>query len=171
MLNNWSPWYSNATEQLPYGDPITYSIAEEWLRGLYVEDWGCGYGWFRNMHVGGYKGIDGTQSRWCDAVADLTSYKSDTPGLLLRHVLEHNHSWAQVLDNAVSSFSEKICIILFTPIVEETTVIVENVCGLGVPDISFNIGDIVGRLDCCASVMSVASNSVYGLETVIKAHR
>lgn len=171
MLSNWTPWYLNADKQLPYGDTVTYFMAEDWLRGLDVEDWGCGYGWFKNVHYGNYKGIDGTNSRWCDKVEDLRTYKSSSPGILLRHVLEHNHDWKQVLDNAVASFTKKLCIILFTPLVDETKVIVEDVCGLGVPDIAFNLSDIVSRLECPFYVDSTASGSVYGVETIIRVQR
>jgi len=170
-LGRWSNWYARAAQQIPYGDPTTYSMAEEWLRGLYVEDWGCGYGWFRNVHVGGYRGIDGTHSLWCDAVEDLTTYRSNVSGILLRHVLEHNHEWEKILDNAVASFVDKICIILFTPLTKETVVIDDDVCGMGVPDIAFNINDILERLDCSASVVTIDAESIYGQETVIRAHR
>lgn len=43
-LDRWAPWYDGATEQLPYsGDEVAYLAAADWLEGLAVEDWGCGY--------------------------------------------------------------------------------------------------------------------------------
>jgi len=173
MLGRWDPWYSTATEQKSYGDTTMYFEAEKWLRGLDVEDWGCGYGWFHNVHTsGGYVGIDGTYTPWCDVVADLREYKSCSEGILLRGVLEHNYEWQKVLDNAVSSFTKRLCVILFTPLVEQTKIIAENVGGLGVPDIAFNIDDILSRIgDLTCSIDIVPSSSGYGPETVLKVQR
>lgn len=170
-VDRWSPWYNTAQRQLPYGDTVTYFMAEDWLRGLHVEDWGCGYGWFKNVHYGGYLGLDGTQSPWCDEIVELKNHTSASQGILLRHVLEHNHDWVQILDNAVSSFTRRLCIILFTPLMDKTTVIVEDVCGLGVPDIAFNLDDILGRLNCKFFVDTMPSGSIYGVETIIRAQR
>lgn len=170
-VDRWTPWYDDAKRQIPYGDTVSYFMAEDWLRGIEVQDWGCGYGWFKNVHYGNYVGIDGTKSKWCDIVADLTEFVSSSPGILLRHVLEHNHDWKKILDNAVASFTRRLCIVLFTPLAEETKVIVEDVCGLGVPDISFNLDDILSRLDCRFFVDTMPSGSIYGVETIIRAQR
>jgi len=175
-LGKWSSWYDTATEQLPYAGldgQLTYRLASKWLTGLPVEDWGCGYGWFKNVHDAPVHGIDGTDSHWCDEVADLVEYRSTTPGLLLRHVLEHELRWERVLDNAVASFEKRMVIVLFTPLVDETTVIAENVGGLGVPDIAFRLEDVTGRLtDCEFTARTVESPATaYGCETVIQAER
>ena len=168
-LDKWERWYTDSNYQVPYGDTVSYFLAEDWLRGMPVQDWGCGFAWFKKVHYGGYIGIDGTPSQWCDIVKDLTEYKSSSPGILLRHVLEHNHDWEKVLDNAVASFTKRLCIVLFTPIVDETKVLVEDVCGLGVPDIAFNLDDILSRLGCQFFVDTMTSGSIYGVETVIRA--
>ena len=174
-LNRWAPWYDAATEQRPYvvdEDDTTYRAAADWLAGLAVQDWGCGYGWFGLMHTGPYVGIDGTRSRWCETVADLAEYRSSTPGLMLRHVLEHEPRWARVLDNAVASFTERMCLVLFTPLGDRTTVLAEDVGGLGVPDISFRLGDITDRLAGCRwSVETVPTATAYGVETVLRVEK
>lgn len=170
-LNRWAPWYATADEQRGYadGDQSSYLAAAEWLKGLPTEDWGCGYAWFRHLHDGPYIGIDGTPSRWSDLVVDLADYRSSTPGLLLRHVLEHDHRWAEILDNAVASFTQRMCIILFTPVAEQTHVIAENVGGLGVPDISFRLSDITDRLHAYEwSVEHLATGAAYGTETMLR---
>lgn len=171
-LDRWAPWYADADEPRGYagGDDITYLAAAEWLAGLPVEDWGCGYGWFRQFHDAGYLGIDGTRSRWSDLVADLAEFRSSTPGLLLRHVLEHDHRWSQILDNAVASFTARMCLVLFTPLTDTTRVIVEDVGGLGVPDISFALDDLTVRLAGCEwTVEQVATDTAYGIETIVRA--
>ena len=114
-IERWKIWYDRDSSLAEYGDKHTYSIGVEFLQGLAVEDWGCGRGWFKAVHQGPYVGIDGTTSQHADIVADLREYKSSTPGLWLRHVLEHNWDWERVLDNAVASAEQKIAIIVFTP--------------------------------------------------------
>lgn len=170
-LNRWDAWYKTAEKPIPYGDTVTYFIAEEWLRGLSVEDWGCGYAWFKKVHDGRYLGIDGTNSKWCDNIVDLTEYTSKSQGILLRHVLEHNHDWKKILDNAVQSFTKRLCIVLFTPLVDETMVIADNVAGFGVPDIAFNLDDILSRIGYPAHIETMKSGSIYGEETVIKVQK
>jgi hypothetical protein len=171
-LARWEPWYAEADGPLLYaeeGDDTTYRMAADWLDGLAVEDWGCGLGWFRHLHQGPYTGIDGTWSRWCDRVVDLATYRSSTPGLMLRHVLEHNYDWRAILDNSVASFTERMCLVLFTPLAEQTHVIAEDVGGLGVPDISFALADIIDRLVGCAfTVETLPTATNYGSETVLK---
>jgi hypothetical protein len=173
-MNRWDPWYRDATEQQQYGAEIAYLKAEEWLHDLPVEDWGCGYAWFRRYHKGPYVGIDGTKSRWCNVHADLTRYKSHGWSILLRGVLEHNYEWPKVLANAVSSFDKRLCIILFTP-TGETKILAENVGGLGVPDIGFDVEDLTSAFtdDMTFELEQVhAENSGYNdVETIIRAER
>lgn len=117
MLGRWAPWYSSKQRLAHhYGPPTTYVVAEEWLAGLSVEDWGCGYAQFKGFHQGGYWGVDGTPG-WCDEVADLTiPLRGKAPeGLLLRHVLEHNTEWRMILRNAVDSFQKRMVLVVFTP--------------------------------------------------------
>lgn len=171
-LDRWAPWYDSASEQMPYGDEIAYWAAAGWLEGLAVEDWGCGYAWFGRLHRGPYIGIDGTRSPWCDIHADLADYQSTTPGLMMRGVLEHDHRWLQILDNAVASFTERMCLVLFTPLAEQTAVLVDDVGGLGVPDISFRLADITDRLTGCEwSVETIPTATAYKAETILRVSR
>lgn len=114
MLGRWDPWYRTG-HQACYGPADTYRIAEEWLGGLHVEDWGCGYAQFREFHRGPYVGIDGTKG-WADIVADLRQIAPHaTPGLMMRHVLEHNPDWRRILAGAVGCFTKRMVLVVFTP--------------------------------------------------------
>ncbi len=136
MLGTWSPWYSHLDPPKPYGDQQTYHVAEQWLAGLDVEDWGCGYGWYRTIHTGGYLGVDGTPG-YADIVTDLVNYRSETPGLLLRHVLDHNPLWLDILTNAAASCTHTLVVILFVPpTTDDTTQLVGWNRQLGVPDLA-----------------------------------
>ena len=172
-VGKWGPWYRGVTETKPYGDPRTYGWAEEWLKGRPVQDWGCGYGWFRTQHDGPYHGIDGTFTPFCDQVVDLVHFRSQGWDILLKHVLEHNHQWRAILDNAVASFEDRLLILIFTPMQDETRVLDENVAGLGVPDIGFKLSDITDRLVGCQwTVEEWGAYSGYNnLETVFKVER
>lgn len=112
----------------PYGEIDTYVAGAQWLAGCsQVEDWGCGRGYFKvawEDHVAGpgrYIGIDvgvdsvPTHNPFADVTADLTTYRSETPGLFMRHVLEHNYEWRDILGNAVASFTDRMFLAIFTP--------------------------------------------------------
>ena len=131
-LGRWAPWYERGTP-VSYGDTVTYRLAAEWLSGLAVEDWGCGCARFRDLHDGPYLGVDGTPG-WCDVVDDLATRRSSTPGLLLRHVLEHDRDWPVILANAVASATERIVVVTFAP--DGTGEQVGWCEELGVPDIA-----------------------------------
>lgn len=113
-LGKWAPWY-DAGEPVDYGQSESYRIAADFLDGMSVEDWGCGCAAFKAYHRGPYLGVDGTASKWCDVVDDLATRETSTPGLLLRHVLEHNVGWREVLDNACRSATERLVIVSFIP--------------------------------------------------------
>jgi len=171
-LDRWTPWYEGATAPAPYADTVTYQLAAEWLDGLDVEDWGCGLGWFRKFHRGGYLGVDGTRSPWCDVHVDLAEYRSPAEGILLRHVLEHDPRWREILDNAVASTLRRLCVVLFTPPQDETRVLAEDVGGLGVPDQGFRIADVTARFaELTWTVETLVTASGYGVETVLRAER
>src|SRR5919109_3839778 len=142
-VGKWAVWYQGSDEPWAYGDPTSYEIGAAWLVGCaLVEDWGCGAGWLRTLlPPDRYRGLDGTASPFCDAVVDLVTYRSTVPGVLLRHVLEHNYAWAQILDNALASFTERMALILFTP-EQETTEEIAFRTDVGVPDIAFRLADI-----------------------------
>src|SRR5512146_2442006 len=103
------------------GDDSTYRKAAAFLDGGPVEDWGCGTCYARQFFTQPYTGVDGTGD-YADRVADLREYKSQCHGILLRHVLEHNFEWPDILRNALAS-CRKLAIVLFTPLAETTKLI------------------------------------------------
>jgi hypothetical protein len=84
---------------------------------------------------GGYRGVDGSLSRFSDETVDLCCYRSNVDGVFMRHVLEHNYNWRAILRNALDSAQRRCAIVLFTPLADEQTQIGwnENIC---VPDLS-----------------------------------
>ena len=103
---------------------MTYGIAAEFLRDCsFVEDWGCGMGWMRTLvSPERYRGIDGTKTPFSDAVVDLVKYRSKVSAVFMRHVLEHNYRWADILDNALASFKEALAIEAHRSITADDTV-------------------------------------------------
>ena len=169
MLNRWAPWYEvegpNAVGR-NYGPTTTYTIAEDFLRGVDIEDWGCGFGYFRTVHTGGYVGVDGTPG-YCDVVADLTEYRSTTPGILLRGVLDHNAEWRKILANALASFTEVLVVILFTPPGEDNAI--GYVAELDVHDYALpheEITVMVHQAGCTYDLSFYSTRSGYDGETV-----
>lgn len=163
-------WDYSPGRVLPYGPDLTYALGMRWLSGLHVEDWGSGAGYAKNfLDPPLYTGIDGSPGPRTTIVADLTTYLSDTEGLFMRHVLEHNDEWDRILRNALHSFRKKMSLILFTPPAEKTHVHVRYEDG--VPDIFFKIEDLENRVtEEGASVRSVRrcqTATQYGVETVI----
>lgn len=115
-LGKWDSHYVDVREPMHYGDSVTYRIGAEWLADCaVVEDWGCGLGWFKQFCKRGYRGVDGSHSRFADVIADLETYTSDVDGIFMRHVLEHNYNWPTVLHNALASFRQRMALIIFTP--------------------------------------------------------
>ena len=174
MLGKWDDWYSNLTLEdegaFRYADTVTYPMAGGFLSDMEeVEDWGCGAAGFKRFFNGSYTGVDGSHTPFADKIVDLRTYTSDTQSIMMRHVLEHNYDWSEVLSNAVASFREKFCLVLFTPFVEETKEIAHNlVHGVDVPDIAFNPEDIEKHLVGCTwnLVDNIATNSGYGVEHI-----
>lgn len=175
MLGKWNRWYDGLDEPAPYGDTISYQRGADWLAGLSIEDWGCGKGWLRSFipeHL--YWGVDGSKTPYADEVADLRTRQSETQGVFLRHVLEHNRDWAQILDNATASASERLFIALFTPLAATWT----HECGftesLHVPDISFRLDDLTDRIETAGFSWrheTMEANTQYGCETIIECDR
>lgn len=114
----------NAQPHASYGTEDTYEIAAAWLGATgAVEDWGCGRRRFAAYaaEIGcTYRGIDLSGSP--DVRADLATYRSRTPGLLLRHVLEHNPGrWGPIIDGVVASFTDRAVVVLYAPAGAEDT--------------------------------------------------
>lgn len=169
-LGKWDQWYAglDINEPEAYGDITTYEIAAEYLDGLDIEDWGCGKGYFRIVHRGGYVGIDGSQTPFADKIVDLCSFRTVTEGILLRHVLEHNDGWQDILVNALTSATRRICLILFTPMADKTHEIARP-ADIGVPDIAFSHDDLAALLmehDWWATWRDLHTNTQYGTERV-----
>ncbi len=146
MLGKWDKWYEKADTMgsFAYGDTVTYQLAANFLADMEeVEDWGCGTGGFKRLFKGKYSGIDGSDNPFVDKVVDLRTYRSNVDGIMMRHVLEHNYDWKDVLSNVMSSFNKKFCLVLFTPFAKTTDQVAHNKKhGVDVPDISFKKEDI-----------------------------
>lgn len=175
-VGKWDVWYKDLTVEdsnfgaIWYADTITFKMAAMFLNDLdTVEDWGCGTGSFKKYCKGKYVGIDGSKTPWSDKVVDLCNYTSSVPGILMRGVLEHNYEWQKILDNALQSFTNKFCLILFTPFAEKTYEVASNRHhGIDVPDISFCQEDIEDRLRSAGVTWDLAknvpTNTGYGVE-------
>lgn len=136
----------DSAEPYPYGDPLTYGLGAQWLAGCaLVEDWGCGRGWFSKylppvQYRGVDTGVDGVagQNPHAHALANLEFYSSTVPGIFMRHVLEHNYQWKQILRNAIASFTERMFLVVFTPGLEDEGISDERVIALhGPPEYPF----------------------------------
>jgi len=172
-LGKWEHHYRRLKRPGYYADPASYVTAAEFLAPCAsIEDWGCGKGGMR-LHWGkGYLGVDGSASQFADVVADLADYRSDTPGILVRHVLEHDVNWEMILANAVASFRERMVLVLFTPMQEQTTVL-QWVRGYRkVPDIGFAAADIERHFEGLIwTARDVESKTDYGVERIYQIER
>lgn len=176
MVGVWRPWYDEGRGAVRvYGPVDTYEAAEDWLSGLRVEDWGCGFAEFRKHHRGEYVGIDGTPG-WADFVDDLVGWPSvhgrlkPAEGILLRHVLEHNPEWRHILSNAVGAFTRRLVVVVFTPdsgIAHKDTRVGE-VPELGVTDLALSHQEIESYFGDCRIVRKrhFPTDTGYSGETV-----
>src|ERR1035437_2226879 len=148
-LGRWDSHYADLKNPEPYGQSLTYLTAAAFVEDLEsVEDWGCGKGWLKTCMTGPakYRGIDGSHSPFADEVDDLATRQTDCDGVVLRHVLEHNDNWQDILDNAVRCARKRLCIVLFTPLADETTVLMREPDYGNVPVISFKLTDLCDRI-------------------------
>lgn len=145
-----------------YGDDASYLKAAAWLDDGEVEDWGGGPGYAKQFFHHGYKLVDGTRHDGVDVVTNLAIYRSNTHGILLRHVIEHSMDWKLILGNAIAS-CQKLALVIFTPFGDETRVIATNPNGS--PDISFSWNELTGMLGSYSSE-SIKSDTQYGGETI-----
>ena len=155
--------YSNAV-QFPYGDDVTYIKGMEWLNGCaVVEDWGCGTAFAEQFCTGSYRGVDGAPSKYTWKVADLRTYTSKVPGIFMRHVLEHNIEWELILRNALESFTQRMCLIIFTPF----GVVTHDLSDAVIPDLSFAEGDLHPLLDpYLVGYDDLSTGTQYGVERI-----
>jgi len=151
MADKWNDIYKNLTviDTYRYGNTITYELGYYFLKDCNkIEDWGCGVGGFKTKFtkedLNKYIGVDGSKTPFADIKTDLTKYISNIDGIFMRHVLEHNYEWEQILENACKSFKKKMCLVLFTPFTSSTKEIAHNLMhGVDVPDLSFNEDDLI----------------------------
>lgn len=172
-LNKWNRWYKGVKDPEPYGDTVTYQMGADFLEGCEtIEDWGCGKGWFRQFvpeHV--YTGIDGSETVFADVQVDLARYQSDPDGIYMRHVLEHDWNWRNILASATASFRKKFVLVLFTP-TSDTTHEIAYADDPGVPDISFAVSDITDYFGPFSwTVETLETATQYGTETVFFVER
>jgi len=107
--------YKGVVSPTRYGnDDTSYIRAGLYLSGPgLVEDWGCGTTYARRFIGAPYSGIDGCVSKFADEQVDLSKYQTSVPKILMRHVLEHNWDWREILENLLNSFTDRACLILF----------------------------------------------------------
>jgi hypothetical protein len=172
-VGKWDRWYGLlGSKPEPYGLSETYELGADWLSPCeLIADWGCGKGWMRQfVSPERYLGIDGSQTPFADVVADLTTYRSAVPGVFVRHVLEHDWEWQRILDNALASTRERLCLVVFTPLADVTHEIA-YADDPGVPDISFRLADLTDRIGAAGFewfVETLASDTQYGTETILR---
>lgn len=165
MLGLWD--YSKASPDEKYGDDdVTYEKAMTFLSDCAaVEDWGCGFGTAKKFCKGTYRGVDGSKGPLTDLVVDLREHRSEVDGILIRHVLEHNHDWKKILENAIASFRKKLVIVLFTPLSSVTRQIATN--WSNIPDLSFRKEDITDFLKgFVVKEEALRTRTQYGIEFV-----
>lgn len=178
-MDKWNDWYKDLDPNTPshfkYSDTLTYEKGFNWLKPCEViEDWGCGAGGFKRFFTDSvknkYLGIDGSITPFSNIKADLTTYKSNVQGIYMRHILEHNYEWKKVLENALQSFTERFCLVLFTPFSNNTKEIAHNLShGVDVPDISFSKNDIIQTIlnnNCVFTLESFQTNTGYQIEHI-----
>lgn len=162
-VGKWAGWHTGIK---PFGDTASYELGAEWLKDCaMVEDWGCGSCWFsRFIPPVRYHGLDGSETPLGDVV-DLATYRSEVPGVFMRHVLEHNFEWAKILDNALASFTERMFLVLFIPLGPETHD-TEFEDPPGVPNFSFRLEDLTDRMDAAGAsydIEELGNAMPYGL--------
>lgn len=162
-IGKWEGWH---TAVKPFGETTSYELGVEWLADCErIEDWGAGAGFFSTLvQPDRYVGIDGSRGPKTSVIVDLTEHRSETPGLFMRHVLEHSYDWAAILDNALASFTERMFLVLFTPLADETHD-TEFEDPPGVPNLSFRLEDLTDRFDCESSFEELGNAMPYGLQT------
>jgi hypothetical protein len=174
-LGLWESAYRGGHPRAVYGDATTARVAGGYLNRegiLTVEDWGCGLGGFKHC-IGAwqhYVGIDGSQSPYADLVVDLEQFTSDADAVHMRHVLEHNPGWEQILANALGSFRKRMALTIFTPFRSSTQIVARypNFNGTGVEmiDIAFSRDDLVGHFGGLgwSAIENIRTDSQYGAE-------
>jgi hypothetical protein len=168
QLGKWDRWYAGVTEPEAFGDTSTYELGAKYLaRCRTVTDWGCGKGGMRLfVKPDRYRGVDGSVSPFVDEIVDLAEYTEQSEGIFMRHVLEHDYRWRDILANACAAFTKRLVLVLFTPPADETHEIA-FADDPGVPDIAFCIGDLAEFFEPFKwRHETLATATQYGTETI-----
>lgn len=176
-VGKWDQWYENLSSTpgaFKYSDTVTYELGSTFLRDCrIVEDWGTGAGGFKRFRPDAI-GVDGSNTPHAEKkYVDLVKYTSECDGIFMRHVLEHNYQWAAVLRNALRSATRKLCIVLFTPIVETASkeIAHNKIHGVDVPDISLGreeLGSVLKEFGLKeVKIGQIESATGYGLEYIL----
>jgi hypothetical protein len=121
--------------------------------------------------AGCYFGIDNDPSADSDLAADLASYTSTCDGILVRHVLEHDLRWRNILSNALASFRRRMVLVVSTPFVRATIDshgVHEFATDDCAPELHFCRGDLVRELRGLSFRLeeNVPTDSPFGREHV-----
>jgi hypothetical protein len=180
-LGKWDTWYAGVTEPELFGDAKTYKTAAAWLKPCRtIGDWGCGKGGFSTFlnPPQQYFGFDGSQTPFATEIVDLASFRFVTEGILLRHVIEHDLHWQAILKNAAASFTKRMVVVLFTPMLDPPKTMrcigfqaLDG--GAEVVNLSFSADTIVDTVgsELLVDVKAVQSNTQFGAETVFRFER
>lgn len=178
MLGAWDTWWNGLCLDTPelIGDDTTYRLGAEYLSDCdTIADWGCGKGGLRLfVPLERYRGIDGSATPFASVIADLRTYRSNVCGIFMRHVLEHNDDWFDILVNAGASARHRLFIAIFTPPTDDDSHTIAFNLDPGVPDISFNPLDILLPLEYLGfsvSFTTIPTQTQYGVETYFCAER
>jgi hypothetical protein len=163
-------WNYPELPEIRYGDDTSYRKGMEFLDGHgVIEDWGCGLGHARKfVSRSRYVGVDGSGTA-AEVVADLGQYRSRVDCIFMRHVLEHNANWRQILVNALDSFQRRMVLVVFTPFGEVTRQVATTLgmTTIPVPDISFRREDITERFAGLEfSEETLDTDTQYGVEYI-----
>jgi hypothetical protein len=175
-VNKWNSWFKDlpdAPSAYRFEDSLTYVIGANFLRQCKtVEDWGSGAGGFKR-YLPLSIGVDGSDTPYAEKkFVDLEKYTSNCEGIFMRHVLEHNYQWENILTNAVNSATDRLCIVLFTPLTEYTIELAHNLGhGVDVPDLSLSLyrfQEIINSVNPKSITYENYSTATgYGQETVV----
>jgi len=130
-------WDTDKIPPEPHGDPKSYELAAELFDGMSVQDWGSGEGYFKYLYGDSAYTIGDKPGPWIDEVADLTEFTSNTPGLMMRHIVEHSYDFDKILRNANESFTKLMILVLSTPMSSSKPYALTWKSESEVPDISF----------------------------------
>jgi glycosyltransferase involved in cell wall biosynthesis len=161
-------WQYQPSDGYSYGDDATYRKGMEFLDrpGDVIEDWGCGTGYAKKfVTLGTYRGIDGSPGGSTDHVVDLRRYTSEADCIFMRHVLEHNPFWREILKNALSSFRKRMVLIVFTPFMDETRHLEDS--WSGIPTIAFRKQEVTELFEGLSYTEEpLQTDTEYGVEHI-----